>query len=474
MIGISFSLVRNVSHYFIKQLAYFILGMMIVMGAHNNNWNVDLQQGFMTLITDLMIAGSGFLCLAFCLGEMSSALPFSGGIFGFVRAAGGPFYGYVIACLELLFNTAYNSALIVPLMTIPTYLHEFSAASQLWMIGIVYGTILLILLIGGKPFWTLNTIIGLITLGLIIIYLIGSAANPHMSFVHFCLTQQAVTVKSVMIGRPPLASQFIGIQYLPLVSENLKNPRQQIPKMLIICWIIFFFSFLFVALSACSQAPGIKQLGLLSELLAPGFQHIFHISFEQSVWLHFPGMFASALGFLYCYGRQLYAIAQSGLLPNVFTHTLPGFNTPYISISLGCLLCFVINIYGYYNENVIPNVKTIGFLAFQLVIINAFICYIIFAIKFSEMERKFKSPFGIWGAIYGIFNFLQAIISMTVYKGDQSIGIIFIVCYFVFISIIYFGYLHKHQKFSEEEKRHLFKAYLINGKQFLSFLSFLQ
>jgi ethanolamine permease len=439
---------------------------MIVMGAHNNNWNVDLEAGYMNLIVDLLLAGSGFFVLCLCLGEMSSTLPFSGGIYGFARATSGPYYGFITASFELLFHVAYNCALIVPLMNIPLYTEGVSETFHIWMILIIYGSIFFILLIGGKPFWTLTSIIAVSSLLITVIYLAGSAANPNASFYEHCMIHgskvlKPMSVASVMIGRPPAASQFIGIQYLPLASEYLQTPRKQIPKLLMICCTIFFASFLFVSLAACSQPPGIEKLSTMSELLAPGFQQIFGISYDKAVWIGVPSMFGSALAFIFSYSRQLYAISSSGLLPEIFSRTLPVLETPYISLFLGCLICLLLNLYGYYYPVVIEVLSTVGFLSFQITALNIFIIYIIMATQFSNLERKFTSPLGIAGAVYGFLNFCQAIVSMTVYKGDQKIGIVFIALWFVLSSLMYVFYVRNHQKLSEEEQKSLLKAYMI-------------
>eukprot|EP01040_Poterioochromonas_malhamensis_P001405 gene1405-biopygen183 len=70
----------------------------MIMGNRSTGWNAGLSShGIYALWFNLLFSASGFICLSLCMGEMSSALPFSGGVFGFVRAALGPFFGFMVA-----------------------------------------------------------------------------------------------------------------------------------------------------------------------------------------------------------------------------------------------------------------------------------------------------------------------------------------------------------------------------------------
>jgi hypothetical protein len=51
---------------------------MVVLGDFSFGWNIGLDKGFWENFGGLLITSSGYLCLVFCLGEIMSAIPFSG------------------------------------------------------------------------------------------------------------------------------------------------------------------------------------------------------------------------------------------------------------------------------------------------------------------------------------------------------------------------------------------------------------
>ena len=76
----------------------------MILGNRSTGWNSNINTyGLDILWFNLFFSGFGFVCLCLCMAEMSSALPFSGGIFGFVRAALGPYMGFLVACSEFVY-----------------------------------------------------------------------------------------------------------------------------------------------------------------------------------------------------------------------------------------------------------------------------------------------------------------------------------------------------------------------------------
>jgi ethanolamine permease len=82
--------------------------------------------------------------------------------------------------------------------------------------------------------------------------------------------------------------------------------------------------------------------------LYAGFQRIFNLASYGSPALPLlvlPGIFLSGHCFVFAYGRQVYAMSRSGLLPSVLSLTSARFGTPYVAIImcsvLGYLLCAI-------------------------------------------------------------------------------------------------------------------------------------
>lgn len=87
------------------------------------------------------------------------------------------------------------------------------------------------------------------------------------------------------------------------------------------------------------------------------------------------------------------------------------------------------------------------------------------------MPRSFKNPLGIWGAWYGIGNNIFGILSVILENYNEWVffSLYLLLGFFGFITIFYWTYMVRNQIFSEEEKKLMFKAYLINVSAFIFF-----
>jgi amino acid transporter len=437
------------------------------LGTQNNGWTFGLTAGFWMLFFQIVFVGTGYICLCLCMAEMSSALPFSGGIFGFVRASTGPFCGYLVACTELLLNTVYVALMVAPIAKLPFFLGLMEEAREPVVIFAIYCFLLMICCLGGKPFWTMNALLGISSLVILLIYLLGTTGeigSGLVSFNKYCSSHVPFTAANALGLRQAGAHQFLGVQYMPLASNNLKDPRTQLPRMMLLTIAILFCSAISLAFAACSQAPGIAELAARPYPLDIGFASLLHRSREAGAWLHLPGMLASAFGFFYSYGRQLFSIAKSGLLPRVLAETVPVLDTPYVAQCFGAVFCFGINLWMFYQPPMLLVFKNIATLSLLTVVLFAFAAFALFRIKYSTMQRHFTNPIGSVCVAYGVVNYGAGFVSIIFFRGNDFTPITTLLVYLSLAAVFYVVYMSKHQTFSEEEKKHLFKAYLINGK----------
>jgi amino acid transporter len=372
------------------------------------------------------------------------------------------------ACLETLFNITYVSEITRTAAMIPIHCQVLPLSAAPWLVFLFYLFNYLLCLVGGRPFWTLAFIIGATSFALMMIYMFGTLAainTPAVDYNHFCVSTAKFSFLSVLSHRAAAGNQFRGIHYLPLNSDYLKDPKKQMPRLILATVIIIFLNANFLGIAVCSQAPGIAQLPQVTYPLRNGWARIFNTDLNVGRWLHLPGLLISCLGFIYSAGKQLSSIAESGFLPKAFTHTIPIIDTPYFCLTLSTCFSFMLSMIMVKYPDIIDDMSTIPSLSMQFICVNAFVCYIIFRTKFSNLTKSFESPIGIWGAVYGIFNNVIGVISNIFFVGRNYTGITVIIILCVISTLIYVFYVSKNQKFSEEEKKVLFKAYLINGKK---------
>ncbi len=442
-------------------------GFAMILGSRSSTWSSGLIAGYHSVLFNLLFAGSGYLCLCLCMGEMSSALPFSGGIFGFVRAALGPFYGFMVASCEVAYCLTYVVILVTRLMIIAVSSGEVSAASGMILVLSSYFIVLCVNLVGGRPLFMIMSLAGFLTFGLMMMYLIGTVKDAETNAVDFetyAAPFKPLTFEGIMRGCKSAQSQYNGLQYLPLLSEYLPDPRVQMPRSLIANCVTYILFSVMISLAAVSQWPGTLGLDPFQPLTY-GFARMLHIEIRTASWLQYPCVWGGLCGLFHCSGKQLFSISKSGLLPKTFMRTSSGTDTPYVCYTF--LACFGagLNMYALINIEALGEIENISLMASYIVFIFCFIAYITFRYKFASMAKSFVSPLGIFGAIYGIFQFLVSLTGLVVYSDVAGFFFLAFFLYIVFMAIFFWVYLVRHQKFSEEEKKLMFKAYLINANR---------
>lgn len=455
----------------ITRLDIFLLAVTGILSGQVTAWNGATTEGFWVLMGASLFNTIGYVILTCCIAEMTSALPFSGGIYGLVRAFTLPVLGYIVAVFELTMNLFYVSPVVYNLSTLPvrsgvmprnlTLLHSF----------LVYFIILVILLIGGKLFWKLNALFGVMVMIIFFIYIIGSCTYADFDEWGLGKHGNSFSETEFMKQIPLVSTLYLGIQLIPLTSRCTSEPKKDVPIVMSICMVVFaFFSFGLIT-TAVSQYPGIDNLTIRSTPLTYGFSRIFDLNFSTARWINYPFLFTTSFSFIFFCGRQASCMARSGLIPNIFQRVIPVLDTPYVSLLTFVCLSFCLNVVIYYDEPIIRDLYLVTSMSSFIVYIAALIGYIRFHKKYSSLERYFTSPFGIFGAYCGIAIFGCCFIGGAFFQTGSYVAII-IISITAVLGFLYFFLLSRSHVFSEEEKQELFKAYLVNGKNTSTFSLF--
>jgi amino acid transporter len=171
----------------------------------------------------MLFSGVGYLCFAACMAEMLGTLPFSGGVYGFVRAFIGPFFGYVVSRFEILMIICYLSPLVQSLGTFPTVAgissQEMEPAWWLFFSGTAVG----IAMVGCNyvEYWVFIKLIGALSLLLVWIYIFGSLDS--VNYERWSDGGETIEWGEFLPRIYQTAGMFRGVQYLPLVSVKLAD-----------------------------------------------------------------------------------------------------------------------------------------------------------------------------------------------------------------------------------------------------------
>eukprot|EP01033_Poteriospumella_lacustris_P017224 gene17224-12316_t len=74
------------------------------MACHCFLWNTGLGVGVIPFYLINIFWSIGVTCMSLCLAEMASALPFTGGVYGFSRGLIGPYFGFLVGIFEFFGN----------------------------------------------------------------------------------------------------------------------------------------------------------------------------------------------------------------------------------------------------------------------------------------------------------------------------------------------------------------------------------
>jgi amino acid transporter len=223
-------------------------------------------------------------------------------------------------------------------------------------------------------------------------------------------------------------------------------------------WLLF---------TVVTQSPGEKEL-LRPDAFFPlvfGFQHRFHISYNNALVIAAFPIFATAIIYFYLVMKQVKAMASSNLLPRFLLNSFQyeSYNFPLVASFLLCVFAFSAN-YFVSTVNILTTSARMAGLATCVVYLSMFYCYVIFKRRYGHMERCFTNPLGMISPILGSCIFLFLLIIIVAFNLEyKSVTI----CYTIYMTVMllyYYLYAESRQCFSLQEQQVFFRAYIVKSK----------
>ncbi|OQS00984.1 Amino Acid-Polyamine-Organocation (APC) Family [Thraustotheca clavata] len=438
---------EDLSHVrFAKTFHLWALGVGTVIGGDFFGWQAGLSAGFLGCLINLAIATFFYMLLAFSIAELSTAIPCGGGPYVFAQRAWGPGAAYFAGLAEAL-----KVVVVVAIASSANsgYMNQVlgyeSNMSPVWWV--TFCVLFLLLNIGGVAMsFNVQCAATFLSLLFLIIFYVGAAFNVDYDK---WVVQQDWEYQG---GAAGLFSGFsfcmwfyFGIEELPLAVEETINPARDMPRGIILSFgTLTVLSFLTLFFNS-AISPG--AVGILNSLapLFEGYKTIFgdnSATHGVSVLL-IVGLLSSFHSFLYCMGRLLHAMAREGILPSALAKLHPTRRTPYVALLTGTFIGLAIAFILHYTIGddvmtaVLINLSLIGALVSYAFQMSSFIRLRLIA---PDMERPYRSPFGLPGAII-CFLMVFAVLASIIYQGAQSsnflISVIAAIVYFVIAAIIY-------------------------------------
>lgn len=433
------------------------IGVAAVISGDFSGWNFGIGAagwgglGIAAIVIIVMYFG-----MLFSIGEMSAAMPHTGGAYSFARAAMGPWGGFITGfaeTIEYVFTTAvvvYFSASYADSVT--TDLLHLSLPAWVWWV-ILYAVFVALNSWGAEVSFRFALVVAVISVGILLLFGVLAFANGAVDFGRLLdiAPDPAVAGSSsflpfgflgVLYALPFAMWFFLGIEELPLAAEEAHNPSRDIPKAgiwgmvsLVVCAAVVYF--------LNPAVTGSQALGSSDEPLLDGFR-----AFLPSDWaailsaFALIGLLASLQGIMYAYGRNLYSLSRAGYYPKALSLT-GSRQTPYVALIAGAAIGFVALVIVSFNEgagDVVLNIAVWGaVLAYMLQMAS----FVLLRRKFPNARRPWVSPTGNWGAVVAFViaavTFVAVLINPTYRPAVFTIVVLYV------IGLLVFGLYGRHR-----------------------------
>lgn len=399
------------------------IGIAAVISGDFSGWNVGLATtGWGGLLIATLFITLMFFTMIFSIGEMSAAMPHTGGAYSFSRAAMGPWGGFVTGLAETI-EYVVTTAVIVWFSAI----YADSALSTLTGITLpapVWWAILYVVFIGLNSLgasigFRFALVVAFISIGVILLFAILAFANNAVDFSRLLDIAPAegqtaflpFGAVGILFALPFAIWFFLGIEELPLAAEEATHPARDIPKAGV--WGVItlaFFGLLVLFLNpAVTGTSAISVLPDNGEPLLAGFRAFLPDNVAAVLAIAaLIGLLASLQGIMFAYGRNMYSLSRAGYYPKFLSLTSRRYQTPWVALLVGGIAGYLILLVVLV---VLPEVSTdaansasgvILFIAVFGAVISymmQMVSFVILRKKFPNAKRPYKSPTGVPGAI---------------------------------------------------------------------------
>lgn len=433
------------------------IGIAAVISGDFSAWNFGIgAAGWAGLGVAAIIIVVMYFGMLFSIGEMSAAMPHTGGAYSFGRAAMGPWGGFVTGVaetIEYVFTTAvvvFFSASYADSVT--DALFGVSLPAWLWWI-ILYAIFVGLNSWGAALSFKFALVVAIISIGILVLFGVLAIANGAVDFGRLldipadtsaagASTVLPFGVLGVLYALPFAMWFFLGIEELPLAAEEAHNPSRDIPRAgiwgmiaLVGCASIVFF--------LNPAVTGSQALSESDEPLLDGFRAFLpeNLAAVLSAFA-LIGLLASLQGIMFAYGRNLYSLSRAGYYPKALSLTGPR-QTPYVALATGAVIGFIALLVVNYNEGagaVVLNIAVWGaVLAYMLQMAS----FVLLRRKFPTAKRPYVSPTGVWGAVVAFV--IAAITFVGVLLNPDYRAAIIAIAVLYAIGLLVFGLYGRHR-----------------------------
>ncbi len=329
---------------------------------------------------------------AFMIGELSSALPFEGGYYAWVRRAMGNFWGFQEAWLSLvasIFDMAIYPTLFVAYLT--RLFPWFAEGHRGVMVGLAVVFTCAMLNIAGVKVVSTTSLWLFFALSAPFALMVILAPFKYGALLHAVTTP--TTSKVDMIGGLLIAMwNYMGWDNASTIATEVERPQRTYPRAMLVAVAIVAISYVLpvAALWITRLAPGAWETGSWADIAGLLGGPLLRVALVAGGMISAFGMFNALV---MSYSRLPLAMAQDGMLPRIFGKLHSKTRAPWVAILIcatGWGLCLNLGF---------ERLVTIDILLYGTSLALEFIALIALRVREPELPRAFRVPGGMFGAV---------------------------------------------------------------------------
>ncbi|NJK81274.1 MAG: amino acid permease [Chloroflexaceae bacterium] len=435
-------------------LLLWALGVGAVISGNFFGWNFSLATGgigglaFATILMAIL-----YICMVYCIAELSTAMPHAGGFYSFARSAFGPWGGFIIGVTDTIEYVLTPAVIVVGIGSYLNTLYPM-VPEYIWWIG-AYTLSISLNILGTRLTLWVGLGLTLLSIGVLISFysgaLLSGAFQWELAFNVPPLPGQTDLLPAgwygVFISIPYAIWFFLAIEQLPLAAEEARDVRRDMPRSL------FFGMGTLLVLAFCTLllnsgvGGGALAIGASSAPLIDGFSSFIAGSMPTLVitLIALSGLAASFHTIIYAYGRVIFSMSRAGYYPRWMSITGTRTNTPHFALmvggGIGLVAAWLIDTFG--SSGVGATLLNMAVFGAVLSYIGVMASYIKIKRDRPDMERPYTSPLGVSGAAVGIVLAVLALVA-TIAAPEYRPGVIGVIIT-LGLAILYFAtYSSRH------------------------------
>ena len=410
------------------------LGVAAVISGDFSGWNLGIGVGgWGGMFLGAIVITIMYLGLTYSIAEMSPALPHTGGAYSFARTAFGPWGGFITGMAE---NVEYVLTPAVIVYFIGAYLTAiFGTPPELqplyWVAG--YAIFVTANARGVELSFMVTAMVTLMAIAVLVTFFLS--ALPQIDFARYALNigvneaGEAVQLEEgggpflpfgiygVLAAMPFAVWLFLAIEQLPLAAEESVDPKRDMPKGIMLgMFTLIGLGFLVLFINPSiplerevggEMLTGAYALGTSREPILDGFRAIFDLHAAGALALAaVVGLVASFHAIIFAGGRQIYSLSRAGYFPHFLSVTHSKHKTPNTALITLALVGLAVMLAVWFTMGGESAGAFIGGVLLNMAVFGAMFSYLLQGLtfiqlrrKFPKIERPYRSPFGVPGAV---------------------------------------------------------------------------